>query len=302
VREPLTPARAQAFREAANLVAVHLLRQRAGADVSRRLQTDLVSTALEGGAGVADAASRLGIADKPGIVLAMALLDDGEADAPGAPAQRIGDLQRASGALAVHLSAVHPRAAVALLGDVTYGILPVAGDPAVAERTAVQTATNFLDRMGCRVRAVIGVGPVVADPDALVSSRRNADRVLRVLRSQRVPRRVTRLADVHVSVLLQEIGDVIAQHGDEVEGVVARLRAHDEQRSGYMVETLQAWLDCFGDVIAASAAIQVHPNTFRYRLRRVAEVGQIDLSNPDERFAAMLQLRLHHTLPKSRGA
>ena len=36
----------------------------------------------------------------------------------------------------------------------------------------------------------------------------------------------------------------------------------------------------------------MHPNTFRYRLRRVAEVGEIDLGDPEQRFAAMLQLRV----------
>jgi hypothetical protein len=35
----------------------------------------------------------------------------------------------------------------------------------------------------------------------------------------------------------------------------------------------------------------VHPNTFRYRLRRLTEVSGIDLADPDQRFAAMLQLR-----------
>jgi len=36
----------------------------------------------------------------------------------------------------------------------------------------------------------------------------------------------------------------------------------------------------------------VHPNTFRYRLRRLAEIGGIDLNDPEARFAAMLELRL----------
>jgi DNA-binding PucR family transcriptional regulator len=45
-------------------------------------------------------------------------------------------------------------------------------------------------------------------------------------------------------------------------------------------------------VVAASAAVYVHPNTFRYRLRRLAEVGRIDLTDADARFAAMLQLRM----------
>ncbi|MGW3493745.1 helix-turn-helix domain-containing protein [Streptomyces sp. NPDC001020] len=37
----------------------------------------------------------------------------------------------------------------------------------------------------------------------------------------------------------------------------------------------------------------MHPNTFRYRLCRVAEVGEINLDDPGERFGATLQLRLH---------
>ena len=36
----------------------------------------------------------------------------------------------------------------------------------------------------------------------------------------------------------------------------------------------------------------VHPNTFRYRLRRLAEVGEIDLTDSQARFSAMLQLRI----------
>jgi DNA-binding PucR family transcriptional regulator len=36
----------------------------------------------------------------------------------------------------------------------------------------------------------------------------------------------------------------------------------------------------------------VHPNTFRYRLRRAAEVGRIDLNDRSARLSAMLQLHL----------
>lgn len=48
VRDPLTAERSQALCDAAKLVALHMLRIRAGADVERRLRADLVSTALEG--------------------------------------------------------------------------------------------------------------------------------------------------------------------------------------------------------------------------------------------------------------
>jgi DNA-binding PucR family transcriptional regulator len=52
-------------------------------------------------------------------------------------------------------------------------------------------------------------------------------------------------------------------------------------------------------VAAAAAALHTHPNTFRYRLRRLTEVGGIDLTDPDARFAAMLELRLMGHPPPS---
>ncbi|XVU28333.1 helix-turn-helix domain-containing protein [Actinoplanes sp. CA-054009] len=59
------------------------------------------------------------------------------------------------------------------------------------------------------------------------------------------------------------------------------------------VTTERRWSDnAFGDAVAAAAALHVHPNTFRYRLRRLAEVGDLDLTDPEARFGAMLQLRL----------
>jgi DNA-binding PucR family transcriptional regulator len=41
----------------------------------------------------------------------------------------------------------------------------------------------------------------------------------------------------------------------------------------------------------AAARVNVHPNTFRYRLRRITELFDLDLSDPDERLVAELQLR-----------
>jgi hypothetical protein len=300
VREPLTPDRARAMCDAARLVALHLLRIRAGADVSRRLRADLVSTALEGGTGAFEAVRRLGLADQPVVVLALAVAD---------PAERA----RLADALAMHLSAIHPRCAAAPVGDVAYGLIPVmpsgagGAPPAAAdgaegpdgELRAVRIATGFLDRVGDRSRPVIGIGQVAFDAAGLPAARACADRVLRVLRAAethgagtgtRGPR-VARLADVHAEALLMELRDLAAAHGDRPTGPVARLSAYDAEHGTNLVETLRAWLDAFGDVAAASAAMYVHANTFRYRLRRVTEVSGIDLTDQEERFAAMLQLR-----------
>lgn len=287
VREPLTPDRTQALRDAARVVALHLLRVRAGADVERRLRADLLSTALEGGAGAREALSRLGLADQPVVVLALAVPGAGAADA-----ELAADRQRLSDGLAMHLSAVHPRCAAALVGDTAYGLVPVTRDTD-AERRALRIAKDFLDRVGDRVRAVVGIGPVARSAAELPEARGSADRALRVLRSgSGAGRRVALLADVHVEALLLELQDLVAARGDRPTGAVARLLDYDAQHHAHLVETLRAWLDAFGDVNAASAAVHVHANTFRYRLRRLTEVGGFDLTDPEARFAAMLQLRV----------
>ncbi|MFI6096272.1 PucR family transcriptional regulator [Lentzea sp. NPDC051213] len=287
VREPLPDDRARAFCDAANLVALHLMRQRAGADVERRLRADLVSTAVEGGAGAAEALRRLGLADQAAVVLALAL-EDSHGDDPARHAEHLAQRQQIADALAMHLSAVHPRAAAALVGDVAYAILPVSQDDAAA-----RTATDFRNRIGDRPAVLIGVGPV-ADGLGLAKSKAGADLVLRVLRAGRGRGPVARLSDVHSEGLLLELSDRIAERGDGLSGPLARLVAYDRKHNACLVQTLGAWLDAFGDVAAASAAVFVHPSTFRYRLRRLSEVGEIDLTDPDVRFALMLQLRLWH--------
>lgn len=78
---------------------------------------------------------------------------------------------------------------------------------------------------------------------------------------------------------------------------VTHLRAYDAEHHSALTETLAAWLDNFGDVIAASAAIHVHSNTFRYRLKRLIQVSGFDPGDPTARFEAMLHLRLAPPAP-----
>ncbi|WP_238176290.1 PucR family transcriptional regulator [Kribbella albertanoniae] len=280
VHEPLTHERSEALRDAAKVVALHMLHIRAGADVERRLRADLVSTALDGGAGSREALDRLGLADRALVVLALA--------APAAS-----ERQRLADGFAMHLGAVFPRSAAALVGDVTYGLVPTD-----SEERAARVAQDFLDRVGERSGAIIGVGAAVRLPQA----RASADRALRVLRTSRRTQRVARLADVQVEALLLELRDLVEARGEQLTGPIARLVAYDRDHNTTLVETLRAWLDAFGDVTAAAAAVYVHPNTFRYRLRRLAEVGALDLDDPDSRFAAMLQLRVLATDTVSGGS
>lgn len=291
----VTPERSAALRDAASLVALHMLRVRAGADVQRRLRTDLVSSVLEGGAGARDALGRLGLAGRPVVVLALALRHESSVDHEPDPGGA-SSLQRAADALAVHLSAAVPASAVAVVGGVAYALVPLPGDGAEPEERAARLAREFCERLGARLPVVVGVGGVASDVSAIVASREAANRALRVLRDGVAPgtasRSVARLSDVYTQSLLLELRDLAAARGERPVGPIARLLDYDERNDSGLAETLDAWLDANGDVRTAAAALFIHPNTLRYRLRRLEQVSGLDLSDPEQRFAAMLQLRI----------
>ncbi len=143
VREPLSEERSDALCDAAKLVALHMLRIRAGADVERRLRADLLGTALEGGPGAREALNRLGLAEQPVVVLALAVVDTDPEQTIASDAVRTAERQRIADAFAMHLSAVHPRCAAALVGDVAYGLLPVPRQGEDAEDRAARIADRL---------------------------------------------------------------------------------------------------------------------------------------------------------------
>lgn len=292
-RSPLSAERSQAFRDAARIVALHMLQLRAGADVGRRLQADLVSTALEGGPAASEALDRLGLRNKHAVILALAPREAPDAQhAGGKPADLAADHSRLTDAFAMHLAAMYPGGTAASVGDVVYGILPTPGGPADADSRAARVAKDFLERVGTRHQMVVGIGAVAEDGPALARSRQGADRALRALRAQNGPGAVARIADVYLAALLLDLGDIVNARGDLPTGPVVRLMSYDTKHRGDLVETLRTWLDSFGDINAAATLMNVHPNTFRYRLRRVTKVGQIDQGDADARLAAELELRL----------
>lgn len=69
-----------------------------------------------------------------------------------------------------------------------------------------------------------------------------------------------------------------------------RLQEHDEKAGGELVASLTGWCRAGFDVPAAAAALHVHPNTLRYRLRRAADVSGLDVTRPRQLLALQLLL------------
>ena len=81
-----------------------------------------------------------------------------------------------------------------------------------------------------------------------------------------------------------------ALRGTAVLGPLEVLRAHDAERGTDHLATLAAWLDHPGEAARAARVLHVHPNTLRYRMARIAELVDLDLDAPPSRLALRLQL------------
>jgi len=75
---------------------------------------------------------------------------------------------------------------------------------------------------------------------------------------------------------------------DLVFRVFGRLLALDDR--AVLLATVEAWLDAGGSATAAGHALFCHPNTVRYRLRRVEQLTGLDLRRPEDRLLCELVL------------
>lgn len=176
-------------------------------------------------------------------------------------------------------------------GHTVYSVVSLgsAASADVAAATVRRTVREAEGTLGLRVFA--GIGPVVDGARSVEVSRRLADDVLRAVMARRGDT-VATLDEVRTDVVLNAFANAAAEWPDLDGGAVARLAAHDDARGTSYVETLRAYLDCFGDVAAAAAQAYVHVRTFRYRLRRIEALAGLRLDNPAARLAVQLELRV----------
>ncbi|WP_066950250.1 PucR family transcriptional regulator [Microtetraspora fusca] len=259
--------------EFARLAAAHLLRARRARTVDRERRGELVGQALDG-RDPRTACHRLGLDPGAGIaVLAVAELVAG--DVP------LGE--HLLDAVATYLDAYRRSTACVLRGDTVYCLMPAQDLAALRE-----VASDLTRRLGLRRRLVASVGGRVGADD-LPRSRRQADLALAVLRASGTA--VATIDEVRAAAALIELRSLLDDHPDLLlHEVDPALRDAEE--------SALAWIECHGDVRAAAQRLRVHPNTLRYRIRRLAGNG-LDLTDPGTRLITWLRLRLRDGEPGS---
>jgi hypothetical protein len=280
---PLDADAERGLAEAASMAALHLLRARTGEDLERRRAGEQLRAVLDERLPPALLAEALGTpAGAPVAVVGMQLPDAGDAG-PLA-------LERATDIVLLACAAFRRRVVVGVVGRTLYAVLPLG--PASGRELLADLAGRVATGLRAPVRAVVADA---ADGAAgVLSARAEVDLTLRVLAEEPVgDGAVCRHADdLQARTVLLRLRDLTAARPELAVGRLQSLVDSDRDRGTSYIPTLRAFLDTFGDVRTASELVLVHPNTFRYRLRRLSELAGLDLDNPVERLVAHLQLHL----------
>jgi DNA-binding PucR family transcriptional regulator len=282
---PLDGRAEDALREAARIAALHLIRHRASTDLDRTLRGDLLRQVLEGRSSVDAVAHKLGVSStSPFVVLAFEPVSSDDVESA---LQR----ERALDLVALYGEAFRQRSALVQIGRTFYVLLP---DPAAKAERLVELAADIVERartsLGVDLRA--GIGSVVRALRDVGRSRDQADQVLRALAASPGSENVADFESAQRRIVLTELKDLLLERPHLRSKPLEVLGAHDADHATSYVQTLRCFLDTFGDIPAAAKLASVHTNTFRYRLRRLAEISGLDLLDPQDRLLAELDLRL----------
>ncbi|MFF8974720.1 PucR family transcriptional regulator [Streptomyces sp. NPDC014995] len=297
---PLSDHAEQALLGAARIAAHHLVRRRRELSQDVTLTRTLLAGLLEGSTGPQPLATHLGFdATRPAAVLGFSYGTAAVVAAPGTShAGAAPELTHTevTNLISVHIAARHRSALVTQLDPRIYVLLPQLPRSIDTDtlRGWGQEITDAARRhLGLPLRG--SVGCVVSGLGDVPESRREADRILDAMMGAGLSTAVAALPDIQAEVLVSEMLTLLSAHPEIRDPRLTALVAHDSRHQGRLAESLLAYLNSFGDVRAAAAQLHVHPNTLRYRIRRAEELTGLDLSRPDQRLLAMLQLRLPPT-------
>ncbi|MER7892470.1 helix-turn-helix domain-containing protein [Micromonospora sp. NPDC094482] len=227
-----------------------------------RLQALLVDALLRGDSPdvLASRAAALGWADAPPVAVAVGRSPGGEVSAVLHTVYR---LARRIGAEVI--GGVHGDRLVIVLGG--------AADPLAA-------AGKLLTAFG---EGPVVVGPAVPSLDEATESARAALAGFRAAPAWPTAPRPVSAADLLPERALAGDAEARRRLRHDVYAVLVRA-------GGELLETLDAYFSASGTLESAARALFVHPNTVRYRLRRIAEVTGFSPLVPRDAFALQIAL------------
>ena len=82
------------------------------------------------------------------------------------------------------------------------------------------------------------------------------------------------------------------KHEEYENQTLQKLHEYDRKYNCNLVETLEVFLNKDSNVSAVAKALNIHANTLSYRLKRICEISEINLKDPNQKMMLYLDLKL----------
>lgn len=293
VAEPLSAEQRDRLTEFAPNVALRLANLRTETSYARQQRSELTADVLGGSTNQVEA-SRLHLGSGPICVLGAAprftYEDDWDASSDAATTS---ELRRFADTLEYFLTAVHPRSASVAGTGAVYAIISWPPGTEQALEATATLARDFHTRTPLTKEFIVAVSGPTNNFGDIKQLRAQVDASLRALRHPTAKGPTVRTVDeAALPMLLLHLADATDMLGlPETTGALELLRQHEGPR-GMLTTTLGAYLDAGGMIDTAARGLHVHPNTMRYRIRRIQEISGLDFTDADAMLLAHLQLRV----------
>jgi sugar diacid utilization regulator len=145
------------------------------------------------------------------------------------------------------------------------------------------------------VAVSVGLGTAASGPAQIPRAYAEAIRALRVRERSPAPDGGTDFSELGLYQILED-----RERGGAIDSFVRRwlgaLIDYDTARNAELVSTLAHFLDCGGNYDLAAGSLMIHRSTLRYRLRRIRDLGGLDLADVDTRLNVHVATRAWHVL------
>jgi len=143
----------------------------------------------------------------------------------------------------------------------------------------------------------IGVGKVAHQLKDIPESHQEANTCLKILKKIGHKNRVVTFEQLGIYWVLNHVNNL-----QELSGFVGKMLkliiAYDTKNGTMLVDTLRCYLDNNCNLQRTARASHLHTNTLNYRLKRIKELANLDLNDPEQRLSVQVALKILDILPQ----
>ncbi|QZS56612.1 MULTISPECIES: PucR family transcriptional regulator [Rhodococcus] len=280
---PFTDSAADVLR-GASAIAARIISRSLNAPSTEGVLIQRLFGARGGGVDAPSVASALNLPDSGSAAVVGFAVTAGEPEPPSEIVTSVGSM------ISLHASALRRDSVSTIIGNRAYVLFPRYKSANIIATWTRQLVEQLEQKRLILLRAAIAMP--VSGLGQVAGARTEVDRVLDGTAATYPEGRVTTLAESRTAVLLGEILDLVGGNSELRDPRLDALVEYDDKHASNLRESAEAYLAEHGDVRNAAAVLQVHPNTLRYRIRRVEEIVGVNLQDASDRLLIEIQLAL----------